>query len=72
MARRMTGSGCTIFCVVSTRDCGAIAQLVERRVRNAKVWGSIPHSSTIMESVGRSDQRVPFFVQVTSLTVAHL
>ena len=32
---------------------GAIAQLVERCVRNAKVWGSIPHSSTIMESVGR-------------------
>ena len=26
---------------------GVIAQLVERRVRNAKVCGSIPHGSTI-------------------------
>ena len=26
---------------------GAVAQLGERRVRNAEAWGSIPHSSTI-------------------------
>ena len=26
---------------------GVIAQLVERRVRNAKVWSSILHGSTI-------------------------
>ncbi len=25
---------------------GAVAQLVERVVRNDEVWGSIPHSST--------------------------
>lgn len=31
----------------SRRSCGAVAQLGERRVRNAKVEGSIPFRSTI-------------------------
>ena len=29
---------------------GAVAQLVERVVRNDEVWGSIPHSSTTSPS----------------------
>ena len=36
-----TARGCRAVAV------GVIAQLVERRVRNAKVCGSIPHGSTI-------------------------
>jgi hypothetical protein len=32
--------------------CGAVAQLGERRVRNAKVEGSIPFRSTISLSKG--------------------
>jgi hypothetical protein len=29
--------------------CGGIAQLVERLVRNEKVWGSNPHTSTSVQ-----------------------
>ena len=32
---------------ISQKPCGAVAQLGERRVRNAKVEGSIPFRSTI-------------------------
>ena len=39
--------------------CGAVAQLGERRVRNAEVRGSIPLSSTILLRA-RRDLRVPF------------
>ena len=32
--------------LVALKNCGGIAQLVERLVRNEKVWGSNPHTST--------------------------
>src|SRR6186713_2497569 len=35
--------------------CGAVAQLGERRVRNAKVEGSIPFRSTISPGLRRHD-----------------
>ena len=38
-------------------ECGAVAQLGERRDGIAKVWGSIPHGSTI--------QNVPDFLAFT-------
>ena len=39
---------------------GAVAQLGERRVRNAKVEGSIPFRSTIHVSIGiREDPKTP-------------
>ena len=42
------------FAASILRPFGGVAQLGERRVRNAKVEGSIPFSSTIFEAVGRT------------------
>ena len=47
------GGGTASFPPFTARVClvvasGVIAQLVERRVRNAKVWSSILHDSTIL------------------------
>jgi hypothetical protein len=46
---------------LATDPCGAVAQLGERRVRNAKVEGSIPFRSTIYLSwaVSGSTTTVP-------------
>src|SRR5260221_6170810 len=38
---------------------GVIAQLVERLVRNEKVWGSTPHGSTSLRSERSDERRLP-------------
>ena len=59
--------GCMLSrcCLRSTPEAahdGAIAQLVERCVRNAKVWGSIPHSSTARQGHFSGNRGVPFVI----------
>ena len=45
-----------------TRDRGAVAQLGERRVRNAEVGGSIPLGSTTPGKSGESGTGFLFFL----------
>jgi hypothetical protein len=51
-ARSVTGAQ-TLRRTSPADECGAVAQLGERRDGIAKVWGSIPHGSTISQPFGR-------------------
>ena len=51
------------------RISGAVAQLGERRVRNAKVRGSIPLGSTIFPQLGRPSNLSRFFLQDRRISV---
>ena len=53
--------------IESVARFGPIAQLGERRVRNAEVEGSIPFRSTISK---RSDNALAFFFSLTGLGIS--